>query len=71
MADNVMRLGSVSMVEFEVSKFIQPQTVFYELDGKGRRWCVMHTTSMSAGGVVARAVVCTHSNACLQSFEIR
>lgn len=71
MADNLKRLGSVSMVEFEVSKFIQPQTVLYDLDGKGRRWCVMHTTSMSAGRVVAQAVVCAHSNACLQSFEMR
>ena len=41
MAGNLERLGEVAIVEFEESKFIQPQTAMYELDGKMRRWCAV------------------------------
>jgi hypothetical protein len=38
MKATIARLGHVKLVDFQTSKFVRPETVLYELDGKTRRW---------------------------------
>jgi hypothetical protein len=38
MEKTLPQLGSLSIEEFQPSRFVQPQSLQYELDGENRRW---------------------------------
>ena len=41
MLATISRLGPVRIVDFEASRYVKPESIYYELDGKSRRWCVL------------------------------
>lgn len=42
MAAMIENLGHVEIQEFQPSKFVRPESVYYELHEEKRRWCVMN-----------------------------
>jgi hypothetical protein len=38
MEKTLQQLGSLSIDEFQPSRFIQPHSLHYQLDGENRRW---------------------------------
>jgi hypothetical protein len=47
MPNMIQSLGTTSIQEFQESKFVRPQSVFYELDGHQKRWYAALTSSIS------------------------
>lgn len=35
----IQELGHVRIQDFEVSKYVKPESVYYELGGSQKRWC--------------------------------
>lgn len=39
----IQELGHVCIQDFEVSKYVKPESVYYEIGGSQRRWCASAT----------------------------
>lgn len=37
----IQDLGHVRIQDFEESQYVKPESVYYEIGGKERRWCVL------------------------------
>lgn len=38
----IQQLGHVRIQDFEESNYVKPESVYYEIGGEERRWCVEH-----------------------------
>ena len=68
MEDTTKQLGHVHIADYTESKFVTPQSVMYELDGKPKKWCATaaYMPARCLQDYYANDNLCAHRTPCAQ-----